>query len=88
MPNNKHKSTSEEAPITLAALNKVLEKHLQPLNAKLDGISSTVAQLETRLTKFENEQKDQAQSLTFLGDEIEDLKKQLVEVNSEVQAIT
>lgn len=82
------KSTTEEEPLTLAALNKILEKHIQPLSAKLDGISATVLQLETRLTKFESEQKDQADSLTFLGDEITDLKEQMVKISGEVNSIT
>lgn len=87
MPRTKS-SAEDQEPITLSALNELLERHLKPLTTKIDGIAATVAQLGTKIAKFEEEQKDHAQTLTFLGDEISESKAEIAELKKEVSVIT
>ena len=78
------KSSAEEDPITLSAINSLLEKQLQPIHKKLEQVSSSVLKLEHRLTAFEKEQKDQEKAITFLGDEVADLKAEMAELQSKL----
>lgn len=73
-------TNSDSDPVSASTLNKLLEKHLKPLNDKIDGLCISVKKLEARLETLESEQTDQAKSLTFLGDEIEEIKQRVVEL--------
>lgn len=50
---------------------------LESINAKLDKVLAHYDQLNGRLEKLERENKEATKSLTFLHDEVSDIKKQL-----------
>lgn len=76
-------SNSDSDSLSTQTFNKLLEKHLKPLNEKIDGLCSSVKKIEARLESIEREQTDQAHSLTYLGDEIGDIKKRIAEVEND-----
>jgi hypothetical protein len=79
-------STSDEEPLSAATINKLLEKHLKPIDAKLSDLNTAIQNLKSRMAAFEEEQKEHAHSLNFLGDEITDIKAQLEEVQQQSKA--
>lgn len=79
-------SADDQDPVTLTAINALLEKQLQPLYSKLEDVYSSVGKLEKRLTEFESNQKEHEQALSFLGEEVADIKSDLEKLTKEVTA--
>lgn len=86
-PKSKSTTVSEDEPLTTSAIGKLLEKHLQPLKSKLDDLGAAVARFEARLALLETEQKEHANTLTFMGDEIMDMRSQLASTEERLRAL-
>lgn len=88
MSANKVRTRSESETISIQMMEKLLEKHLKPINDKVDSLCTSVKRIEARIDTMEKEQSDQAAALTYLGEEMAELKIRVSEVENQPHDIS
>jgi chromosome segregation ATPase len=85
MPPKSKSTSSGDESLTIEAINRLFEKHLKPVDNKLESLQSSIHKLETRLSSFESEQKQQGEALTFLSNEVDDINSELMQIKGEME---
>lgn len=89
--NTRRTTSTDEDTITLSDINNKLDTNKEWMEDKFSGISQHLERISHRVTVIEDEQKEQAKALTYYGQEIDSIKKEISDLKnqySEMQPAT
>lgn len=78
----------EDTPLTHHAMSNLLDKYIKPIDEKINKMCASLYKMEQKIQTMEKEQQDQAQALSFIGDDLDGLKKNVGTLQNELKSTT